>query len=60
MTCEKSEAVWTEKGIVKVHIFWEGHKILRNLHQLFVLGTTIQTIGGDFGNFGGILRIYEL
>ena len=21
----------------KVHIFWEGHKILRNLHQLFVL-----------------------
>ena len=20
---------------VKVHIFWEGHKILRNLHQLF-------------------------
>ena len=23
----------------KVHIFWEGHKILRNLHQLFVLCT---------------------
>ena len=22
---------------IKVHIFWEGHKILRNLHQLFVL-----------------------
>ena len=21
--------------VVKVHIFWEGHKILRNLHQLF-------------------------
>ena len=24
---------------IKVHIFWEGHKILRNLHQLFFLGT---------------------
>ena len=21
--------------LIKVHIFWEGHKILRNLHQLF-------------------------
>ena len=27
---------------VKVHIFWEGHKILRNLHQLFVLCTASQ------------------
>ena len=24
-------------NIFKVHIFWEGHKILRNLHQLFDL-----------------------
>ena len=23
--------------LVKVHIFWEGHKNLRNLHQIFVL-----------------------
>ena len=32
---------------IKVHIFWEGHKILRNLHQLFA-------------KFCGLLRIYEL
>ena len=44
----------------KVHIFWEGHKILRNLHQLFVLCTASQIIGGDFANFCGLLRIYEL
>ena len=25
-----------QKFGVKVHIFWEGHKILQNLHQLFV------------------------
>ena len=45
---------------IKVHIFWEGHKILRNLNQLFVLSTTSQMIGGDFANFCGLLRIYEL
>ena len=26
---------WTIKFSVKVHIFWEGHKILQNLHQLW-------------------------
>ena len=31
----------------KVHIFWEGHKILQNLHQLF----DWQFIGGDFVAF---------
>ena len=43
----------------KVHIFWEGHKILRNFHQLFdwQIG---QIIGGDFAKFCGLLRIYEL
>ena len=30
----------------KVQIFWEGHKILWNLHQLFVLCTASQIIGG--------------
>ena len=44
----------------KVHIFWEGHKILRNLHQLFVLCTASQIFGGDFAKFCGLLRIYEL
>ena len=27
----------SSKNISKVHIFWEGHKILQNLHQLFVI-----------------------
>ena len=46
--------------VSKVHIFWEGHKILRNLHQLFVLCTASQIIGGDFAKSCGLLRIYEL
>ena len=32
----------------KVHIFWEGHKILQNLHQLFDCQYIGQIIGGDF------------
>ena len=38
----------------------EGHKILQNLHQLFVLGTASQISDGDFSKFCGLLRIYEL
>ena len=34
--------------------------MLRNLHQLFVLRTASQIIGGDFAKFCGPLRIYEL
>ena len=45
---------------IKVHMFWEGQKILRNLHQLFVLCTASQIIGGDFAKFCGLLRIYDL
>ena len=44
----------------KVHIFWEGHQILRNLHQSFVLCIASQIISGDFAKFCGLLRIYEL
>ena len=44
----------------KVYLFWEGHKIWRNLHQLFVQFTASQIIGGDFAKFCGLLRIYEL
>ena len=33
---------------------------MRNLHQLFVLCTASQIIGGDFTKFCGLLRIYEL
>ena len=45
---------------IKVHIYWEGHKILRNLQQLFVLCTASQIIGGNFAKFCGLLRIYEV
>ena len=51
--------MWKE-STDKVHIFWEGHIILQNLHQLFVLCTATQIIGGDFAKFCGLLRIYEL
>ena len=47
-------------GFSKVHMFWEGHKILGNLHQLFVLCTASQIIGGDFEKICGLLRIYIL
>ena len=35
----------------KVHIFWEGQKILRNLYQLVDCQYIGQTIGEDFANF---------
>ena len=44
----------------KVHIFWEGHKILWNLHQLFEWQYIEQIIGGDFAKFCSLPRIYEL
>ena len=44
----------------KVHIFWEGHKVFQNLHQLFDWKYIGQIIGGDFPRFCGLLRIYEL
>ena len=45
---------------IKVHIFWEGDKILWNLHDRFVLFSASQIYGGDFAKFCGLLRIYEL
>ena len=44
----------------KVHIFWEGHKILRNLHLTFVLCSASQIYSGYFAKVYGLLRIYEL
>ena len=44
----------------KLHIFWEGHKILRNLHCRFDCYYIGQIYGGDFEKFCGFLRIYEL
>ena len=45
---------------VKVHIFWDGHKFLWNLHRRFVLCSNCQMYGGDFATFCGLLRIYDL
>ena len=44
----------------KVHIFWAGHKILRNLHLTFDYSTYSQKLGEDFAKFCGLLMIYEL
>ena len=44
----------------KVHIFWEGHKILRNLHLTFDYSTYSQKLGEDFAKVCGLFRIYEL
>ena len=44
----------------KVHIFWEGHKISRNLNRRFDLYYIGQIYGGDFAKICGLLRIYEL
>ena len=43
----------------KVHIFWEGHKILQNLHIAFDWHYIGQKEGEDFAKFCGFLRIYE-
>ena len=44
---------------IKVHIFWEGHKILWNLHRRFVLYSNGQIYSGDFAKFFGLLRTDE-
>ena len=44
----------------KVHIFWEGHNILRNLHRRFDWHYIGQIYCDDFAKFCGLLRIYEL
>ena len=44
----------------KVHIFWELHKFLRNIHRRFVLCSNGQIYVGDFKTICDLLRIYEL
>ena len=44
----------------KVHISWEGHKILQNLNYRFDWHYIGQIYGKDFPKFCGLLRIYEL
>ena len=50
---------WSFK-LIEVYIFWEGHKILWNLHLTFDYSTYSQKLGEDFAKFCGLLRIYEL
>ena len=38
----------------KVHIFWEGHKILQNLHRRLDRYYIGQIYGGDFAKFYGL------
>ena len=45
---------------LKVRIFWEGHKTLRNLHLTFVYITYRQKQVRYFVKFCGFHRIYEL
>ena len=42
------------------NIFWEGHKILQNLHCRFDWHYIEKIYGEDFAKFCGLLRIYEL
>ena len=53
---QKSLVFWN----IKVQIFYEGHKILRNLHRRFDRYYIGQIYGGDFAKLCGLLRIYEL
>ena len=55
-----SKASVKARAMVFVHIFCEGHKILRNLHLTFDCSTYSQKLGEDFAKFYGLLRIYEL
>ena len=44
----------------KVYIFWEGYKILRNLHRRFDRYYIGQIYGRDFSKNCDLLRIYAL
>ena len=48
-----------QASVGKVHIFWEGHKILWNLHRRFDRYYIGQIYCGDFAKICGLLRIYE-
>ena len=45
---------------VKVYIFWEDHKIFRNLYRRFDRYYIGQIYGGDLAKICGLLRINEL
>ena len=47
--------------IVKVHIFWEGHKIFCEIFTLLLtVCTVVKKKGEDFAKICGLLRIHEL
>ena len=46
--------------IVKAHTFWEGHKILRNLHHRFDWHYLGQIYGWVFTKFWDLLRMNKL
>ena len=54
-TAGKFSRVHFDSFFVKVHIFWEGHKIFRNLHLTFDYSTYSQKLGKDFAKFCGLL-----
>ena len=45
---------------VKVHIFWEGHKFLRNLHLRIALYSNGQIYGCDFTKCFGLLMNVQM
>ena len=47
----KTKILTQTTQIFKVHIFWEGHKILHNLHLRFDHYYIEQIYSGDFTNF---------
>ena len=57
----RSSEMWRHRLVgSKVHIFWEGHKIFRNLHLTFYWHCIGQKLVGDFAKLWCLLRIYEL
>ena len=58
--CVFHHSMQRQKWDIKVHIFWDDHKILRNLHRRFDCYYIGKNYRGDFAKFYGLLRIYEL
>ena len=60
MWCYDKVTFWYRIITLKVHIFWEGYKILRNLPLTFDCSTYSQKLGEDFAKFCSLLRKDEL
>ena len=55
--CQKNLMLLSDSSTNKVHIFWEGHKILRKLPLTFDCMYCSQKLGEDFAKFCGLLQI---